>query len=92
MVGLLKRIGETYAAKKQQSHFVKDLVTFGVPDLLKVSQDGKEVKELFIDMIHTFVRKNALQEVLIGQILYFVVSKKLFCYYFLASGDEINLN
>ena len=76
IVGLLKRVGEAYALKKLQSHFLKDLITFGVPDLLKVPQDGREVKELFIDMIHTFVRKNALKEVLLGQILFFVVSKK----------------
>ena len=50
-------------------------MVFGVPNLLQLSQDDHEVKDLFIEMIHNFVRKNALQEVLLGQASCFVVRK-----------------
>ena len=74
IVSLIKRIGETYVTDKRQRHFVKDLMSFTVPGLLQLSTDDNEVKKLFIEMIHTYIRKNGLQEVILEQILSFVVS------------------
>ena len=61
-------------AEKQQDHFVKDLMSLNVPGLLQLPADDDEVKILFIEMIRTFIKKNALQEVILEQVLSFVVS------------------
>jgi len=74
IVGLIKRIGEAYGADKQQDHFVKDLMSFSITDLLQLSTNDDEVKNLFIEMIRTFIKRKALQEVILEQVLSFVVS------------------
>ena len=60
---------------KQQYHFVKDLMLLNVPGLLQLpkNDDDDEVKKLFIEMICGYIKRNALQEVILEQVLSFVV-------------------
>jgi len=74
IVGLIKRIGDAYVADKKQDHFAKDLMSLNIPGLLQLPANDDAVKILFIEMIRTFIKKNALQEVILEQILSFIVS------------------
>jgi len=75
IVGLIKRIGDAYAADKRQDLFINDLMSFDVTGLLQLeSTDDGDVKNSFIEMIRTFIRKKALQQVILEQVLSFVVS------------------
>ena len=49
-------------------------MSFTVPGLLQLSTDDNKVKNLFIEVIRTYIRKNGLQEVILEQVLSFLVS------------------
>lgn len=84
-MNLLKRVGDAYKSGKKQGNFVLDLMKLDIPNLLVVEsfkQDDPDVEQLFIDMIHVFVQRNALRDAIMGQITSIMVSGGIF---FLAS-------
>ena len=80
IVGLLKRIGDSYKVDKRQNEFISDLMKLNVPKLLHVPEDDDhDVEMAFTKMIHIFIRENELQEVIINQLLSIVVSCTRVC-------------
>ena len=68
VVGLIGRIGKAYKIAGRQDVFVLDLVKMDIPNLLLVKSSDTNVEKLFIDMVSSFILKNGLREVILGQI------------------------
>jgi len=71
IVSLLKRIGDAYKADKKQHKFIEDLMALNIPDLLLA--ESADVEVAFVGMIHDFVQKYGLQQVIMEQVLMIVV-------------------
>ena len=71
IVSLLKRIGDAYKADKKQHKFIEDLMALNIPDLLLA--ESADVEVAFVGMIHDFVQKYGLQQVIMEQVLMMVV-------------------
>ena len=77
IVGLMKRVGEAYKSGKKQHNFVIDLMMLDIPELLLVNSSkdhDPNVENLFIEMIRGFIQRNALRDVIIGQVVPIMVS------------------
>ena len=63
----MDRIGSTY---KKPDSFVMDLMNMDIPDLMNVysTEDDPNVEQLFINMLCSFIQKNALNKVILYQI------------------------
>lgn len=72
IVGLIQRIGTAYKNARNEETFILDLIEMDTPNLLYVQSCEKDNKigadRLFIEMICTFIQKNALCEVIFRQI------------------------
>jgi len=75
IVNLLRRIGEAYKVDKRQHKFVEDLMALNIPDLLAGSED---VETAFSNMMHEFIRKYGLQQVILEHVLMIVVSRYIY--------------
>lgn len=77
IVGFIDRISKAYKSGKRQSTFVLDLVKLDTPDLLLVQspkEDDPRVDQMFIEVVRTFIQKNALREVILNQVPTIMVS------------------
>jgi len=77
IVGLIERISKAYKSGRRQNNFILDLMKMDTPNLLLVQspkEDDPNVEQLFIDMVRTFIQKNALREVILGQLQIIMVS------------------
>ena len=75
IVGLMKRVGDAYKSGKKQHSFVIDLMMLDIPELLLVnSSKDPNVENMFIEMIRSFIHRNALRDVIIGQVVPIMVS------------------
>jgi len=70
------RISEAYIEDSKQDSFIKDLMQLDVPNLFPVQSpegDDLSIQKSFVDMISTFVRKNALKETILKQVVEIMV-------------------
>ena len=77
IVDFIERISKAYKSDKRQNTFVLDLVKLDTPNLLLVQspkEDDSRADLLFIEVIHTFIHKNALREVILNQVPKIMVS------------------
>ena len=78
IISLMKRISEAYEIYNRQNEFVIHLMQLDVPNLFSAqspNEDDQSVQKLFIDMICTFIQKNALKEIILGQVNDIMVCK-----------------
>jgi len=78
----MKRVGDAYKSARKQRNFVIDLMKLDIPKLLLVESykpDDPNVEQMFIDMIRTFVQRNALRDILMGQITTIMVNGIIVC-------------
>ena len=99
IVGFIERISKGYKSAKRQSTFVVDLIKLDAPNLLLVEspkEDDPRVDQMFIEMVRTFIHKNALREVILKQVPTIMVSIFLqnicFLYSFCFSFVDIYLH
>ena len=75
IVGLIKRISESYMISKRQNTFVTDLMQLDVPNLFQsFKEDDRSIEIVFIAMICEFIQKNTLKEVILSQVIAIMVS------------------
>ena len=77
IVGFIERISEVYESGKRQSSFVLDLIKLDTPNLLLVQSPTKDyprVDQMFIELVCTFIQKNALCEAILIQVPTIMVS------------------
>ena len=67
IINLLERISVVYQNNKRQNSFIKDLMQSDVPNLFSEGDD-QSIQTLFVDMVCTFIQKNALKEIILGQV------------------------
>ena len=71
IVGLIERIGRAYKSGKKQNKFIVNLMKLDTPDLLVVQSpkdDDLDVDQMFIEVVRTFIHKNALRENTLDQV------------------------
>lgn len=70
----MNRISVVYQNNNRQNHFIKDLMLLDVPNLFS-KEDDQSIQTLFVDMVCTFIQKNALKEIILGQVTTIMVCK-----------------
>ena len=63
----MDRIGRAY---KKPDSFIMDLVNMDIPELMKIyiTEDDPDVEQLFINMLRSFIQRNALNKVILYQV------------------------
>ena len=77
IVDFIERISKAYKSDKRQNTFVLDLVKLDTPNLLRVQspkEDDPRVDLIFIEVVRTFIHKNALRKVILNQVPTIMVS------------------
>ena len=78
----MERISRAYKSGKRQDSFISDLIKLDTPDLLLVQspkEDDPKVDQMFIEMVRTFIQRNALREVILNQVPTIMVIDYYFC-------------
>ena len=75
IIGLLKHISEVYKNDNRRSFFIKDLMQLDVPKLFQCSEEDQSIQKLFNEMVSTFIKENALKEVILSQVIEIMVCK-----------------
>ena len=74
IINLMNRISVVYQNDNRQNDFIKDLMLLDVPNLFS-QEDDQSIQTLFVNMICTFIKNNALKEVILGQVITIMVCK-----------------
>lgn len=75
IIGLIKRISKAYETGKRENDFVNDLIHLDVPNLFltQSKEDDLLIQKSIVDVICSFIQRNALKDIIMNQVISIMV-------------------